>query len=504
MDLHQTMPPDPNHTGFEPTRKPVLNPFLPLSEYIPDGEPHVFGERVYLFGSHDEEGGDTYCALDYVFYSAPIDDLSKWTSKGVNYRASQDPSYGPGRRYMFAPDVVRGNDGRYYLYYGMSGDKGRGGYSGPISVAVSDEPDGNYEYLGVVRHRTGLAFTDYVMFDPALINDSGVIRLYFGACHPFDDLPAITRPFTRRMQAAIFDRPVKAIKAQPGGIQGALTVQLADDMMTVISSPSRIVPTRTKGTSFEGHAFFEASSIRKIGETYYFVYSSTNSHELCYATSSHPDHGFVFRGTMVSNGDVGYNGRRPKDRVAQTGSNHGSIEQIGGRWYVFYHRNTHGSLWSRQACAEEVTILPDGSIPQVELTSSGLNGAPLPARGEYPAAICCHLTNGNMPHGAAKKRTPRITFDGTDRYVQWITNGTKVGYKHFSFDLPVRLTIHTRGPGQGYLALSTEDGSAGSIAIQPSDSWTAGSTTINLTGTHALFLRFVGTGDIDLLNIAFD
>lgn len=49
------------------------NPILPLGEYIPDGEPHVFGDRLYLFGSHDEEGGSTYCPLDYVFYSAPIE-----------------------------------------------------------------------------------------------------------------------------------------------------------------------------------------------------------------------------------------------------------------------------------------------------------------------------------------------------------------------------------------------------------------------------------------------
>jgi hypothetical protein len=37
-------------------KRQVYNPFLPLHEYIPDGEPHVFGDRVYLFGSHDKEG----------------------------------------------------------------------------------------------------------------------------------------------------------------------------------------------------------------------------------------------------------------------------------------------------------------------------------------------------------------------------------------------------------------------------------------------------------------
>lgn len=29
----------------------MANPFLPLDTYIADGEPHVFGDRVYLFDS---------------------------------------------------------------------------------------------------------------------------------------------------------------------------------------------------------------------------------------------------------------------------------------------------------------------------------------------------------------------------------------------------------------------------------------------------------------------
>ena len=46
--------------------KQVFNPYLPLNEYIPDGEPHVFGDRVYIYGSHDKENGDDFCMLDYV------------------------------------------------------------------------------------------------------------------------------------------------------------------------------------------------------------------------------------------------------------------------------------------------------------------------------------------------------------------------------------------------------------------------------------------------------
>ena len=67
-----------------------------------------------------------------------------------------------------------------------------------------------------------------------------------------------------------------------------------------------------------------------------------------------------------------------------TGTTHGSIIEINGQWYVFYHRLTHKSDYSSQACAEPITISPDGSIKQVEITSCGLNGKPLRAEGRYP------------------------------------------------------------------------------------------------------------------------
>ena len=53
-------------------RKQVINPYLPNWEYVPDGEPHVFGDRVYVYGSHDFFGGDVYCMGDYVGWSAPV------------------------------------------------------------------------------------------------------------------------------------------------------------------------------------------------------------------------------------------------------------------------------------------------------------------------------------------------------------------------------------------------------------------------------------------------
>ena len=132
-----------------------MNPLLPLDKCLADPEVHVFGDRVYIFGSHDKVGGESFCLLDYEFFSSPINGDMKFTSRGINYSAKDDPGYGEDARYLYAPDVVRGNDGRYYLYYSLSGWKGKGGYSHPISVAVSDEPDGKYKFLGYVRNKDG-------------------------------------------------------------------------------------------------------------------------------------------------------------------------------------------------------------------------------------------------------------------------------------------------------------------------------------------------------------
>lgn len=69
------------------------NPYLPLWEYIPDGEPRVFGDRVYIYGSHDRAGSDDFC--DYVLkcWSAPVNDLNNWVCHGVTFRVKPDGDF---------------------------------------------------------------------------------------------------------------------------------------------------------------------------------------------------------------------------------------------------------------------------------------------------------------------------------------------------------------------------------------------------------------------------
>lgn len=415
----------------------AFNPFLPLDEYIPDGEPHVFGNRVYHFGSHDKEGGHTFCMLDYVAYSAPVDDLTDWRYEGVIYRANQDPRY-PNPQYMYAPDVVLGNDGRYYLYYCMGGDYGYGGYEGTISVAVCDEPAGRYEYLGVISYPDGTPMRKYICFDPAALNDNGTIRIYYGTQYDYEEREDfLTNPKYMDEEISMFGRSREEILSYPDSIMGAVMVVLCNDMITVKEDARHIIPYRVKKTSFEEHPFFEGASMRKVGDKYYFIYSSWQNHELCYAVSDYPDKDFSFGGTIVSNGDVGYKGRTVDDKLNMTGTTHGSIECINNQWYVFYHRLTHKSDYSRQACAEKIYFDEAGRIEQVEITSCGLNDGPLIADGYYPAVIACNITNGHMPHGSNsifKEEFPNVTNKGDERFIAEIEEGTILGYKYFNFE----------------------------------------------------------------------
>ncbi len=248
--------------------------------------------------------------------------------------------------------------------------------------------------------------------------------------------------------------------------------------------------------------------MRKWNDLYYFIYSSHQRHELCYATSHRPDGDYTYRGAIISNGDIGYQGRSAKDRLAMTGTNHGSIERIQGQYYIFYHRNTHKTGYSRQGCAEPIQIGPDGAIEQVEMTSCGLNDGPLAAKGTYPAAIACNLTNGRMPeasHKPCKRQIPFISHDEKDRFITDITNGTRIGFKYFQSNGQLRLTIRGQGNGVFLVTRSWDDAPIAQIPVVSSESWqtTAPVLLPPKTGPWPLYLRYQGKGVTQLLQIEF-
>ena len=419
-------------------KKFAFNPYLPSYEYIPDGEPRVFGERLYVFGSHDKFGGNDFCLNDYVAWSAPIDDLSDWRFEGVIYRKEQDPRSG-GKLPLFAPDVIRGSDGRYYLYYSVKD-------SSVISVAVSNAPAGKYEYYGDVKTPEGRVYgtrpDDHYEFDPAILNDGGRYYLYSGF--------GFTAKAAGHRCVGLFVRELKA------------------DMLTSKGEPKILIPR--KKFSFFRNGFFEGASIRKIGSLYFLVYPCSNMSGLVYCTSDRPDGGFRYRGRIHSTSDIGINGHRFLSAAYPIGNNHGGIAEVNGKYYIFDHRMTNNTMFSRQGVAEEIQISDDGTIGQVECTSCGLNGGPLPAKGEYPAYIACNLMSRRVLGMRVPFRGAYITQDGEDRecgpdqYISQIENGTVVGFKYFLFDgTESRLCVQVRGFAQGTLLFMTGSGRARSL-----------------------------------------
>lgn len=99
------------------------NPILPLWEYIPDGEPRVFGERVYLYGSHDRAACVTFCDYKLKVWSAPLNNLNQWQCHGDSFRTrpgENSPADTPWTDHeLYAPDVVEKN-GKYYLNFPIS------------------------------------------------------------------------------------------------------------------------------------------------------------------------------------------------------------------------------------------------------------------------------------------------------------------------------------------------------------------------------------------------
>lgn len=454
-------------------KKQAYNPYLPSWEYIPDGEPYVFNGRIYVYGSHDFYNGYVFCMGDYMCWSAPVDDPGNWRCEGVIYPRNEDPLNREGKMCLYAPDVTVGPDGRYYLYYVL--DK-----VSVVSVAVCDTPAGRYQFYGYVHYQDGTRLGerpgDEPQFDPGVLTEGEKTWLYTGFCGRGDK--------TRT---------------------GARVTVLDRDMLTILEEPVTVVPgcEYSAGTGFEGHAFFEASSIRKRGELYYFVYSSQVMHELCYATSKIPTGDFVYGGVIVSNCDLHIDTYKPADMPAAYGANnHGSIVEIGRDWYVFYHRHTNGTWYSRQGCAEKLRFLEDGSITQAELTSCGLNGGPLKGKGRYPAYLACNLFTDEQSPYVGGERFPKIMQDGRDGdredgYIANMADSATAGFKYFDMRGVSRITITARGYARGVFQVKTAwDGPVlAELPIDYTNVWEDYSAPVDMEdGVHALYLTFRGEG----------
>lgn len=415
------------------------NPILPLWEYIPDGEPRVFGDRVYIYGSHDRVGHTEFCDAKLKVWSAPLNDLNNWVCHGHSFHTRPDRDHNSDTDWtdkdLYAPDVVE-KDGKYYLYAYIVGSKG--------CVGVSDTPEGPFKLLGRYKYDEADAGDEGIFNDAGvLVDDDGRVYVYYG--------------YTRSNMN-----------------------ELESDMHTV-KRGSLIRPVMPDTDDVpEERRFFEASSIRKVNGKYYFIYSPIKGSRLAYAVSDSPTGPFEYKGYIIDNG-VDF----------PAGNDHGSICNINGQWYVFYHRMTNNTIMSRRACVERITILPDGTIPPVEMTSLGFENSLDPYK-ITPAEICCVLKGGAF-----------ITEkDAFTRVITEIKGDTVIGYKYFDFgednsSKTFKVALSVKGMGvkcRVHVLIDSYDGGEeiGVVDIDTHDGVYYGVVKA-VVGRHAVFFKVENT-----------
>ncbi len=417
------------------------NPFLPLWEYIPDGEPYVFEDpdqpgkyRVYIYGSHDSSVKE-YCGLEQVTWSAPVDDLTNWRYDGIIFQSKVDANgkllHEDGRGDMlYAPDVAvrtEPDGSKTYYLYPNNQEGGR-----QTMIAKSKRPDGPFEVCN--WSKTNPRETDGVLkFDPAaFVDDDGRVYGYWG--------------FEGSYGAELDPATMATVK--PG-------TKIVEDM----------IPHRKQDGVFR---FFEASSIRKIKDKYVFIYSRwtadgdfglpESNYTLAYAYSDNPLGPFTYGGTIIDGRARAVDAKgKSYPTASPSGNTHGSIFEANGQWWVVYHRQTGLDEFSRQAMVAPITVsVEEGkggkvTISEGEYTSEGFAIGGLNPLVRTAAGTACYYM-GPRPavHGWPK-------FEHSGSYIQptrWQegscqapynlklpfcpvvnnTDGSTIGYKYFNFD----------------------------------------------------------------------
>jgi len=165
----------------------------------------------------------------------------------------------------------------------------------------------------------------------------------------------------------------------------------------------------------EEHYFHEGSSMRKRGDTYYFVYSCMKRGKptsLGYATGKSPLGPFTYQGIIIDN-----DGCDP-----QSWNNHGSIEEVNGQWYVFYHRSSQNRQTKRRLCIEPIYFNEDGTIQEVKMTSQGA-GRPFAINETIEGYRACQLSGhifiGPTTNGLEGLSGIKDGDEAIFRYVEW-------------------------------------------------------------------------------------
>lgn len=376
-----------------------------------------------------------YCGTDQVVWSASPDSLDKWRYDGVILKVTHDRDgrqlHADGRGdVLYAPDVaevVLPSGKKWYYLYPNNQEGGRNGM-----VARSERPDGPFEVIN--WSDSDPTATDGILgFDPAVfVDDDGRVYGYWGF----------------------------------GTSHGA---ELDPNTMATVKPGTEIVENLVTGLDQDGEGlFYEASSIRKVKDKYVFIYSRRvrngewglpeTNYTLAYAYGDNPLGPFTYGGTIIDcrGRDTDAEGE-PIVTATPNGNTHGSILEIDGKWWVFFHRQTGVDEYARQAMVAPVSVEvepgPGGKvfISEAEYTSEGFETEGLDPLRRYPAAIASHFTG---PEGAYQQY-PVMHYSGSyflpsyvddhgikDPYNDEVnvnlvvnnTSGSTVGYKYYNFD----------------------------------------------------------------------
>ena len=310
----------------------------PLLEhiYIADPSAHVFDGRIYIYPSHDIEGGvpfnddGAHFAMEDYHVISMDHPEAKAVDHGVALHVNDVPW---AERQMWAPDCVR-KDGKYYLYFPA---KTAGGIF-HIGVAISDSPTGPFT-------AQPQPIAGSYSIDPAVFgDDDGEFYLYFGGI------------WGGQLQK-YRDNVYSAGHEEPAAHEVALAPRVArlrGDMLE-LSEPTRAVQILDENgnellAGDHDRRYFEGPWMHKYNGKYYFSYSTGDTHLLCYATGDSPYGPFTYQGQIMTP-VIGW-------------TTHHSICEFEGRSYLFYHDSSlsGGVTHLRSVKVTELHYDDDGKI----------------------------------------------------------------------------------------------------------------------------------------------